>query len=66
MSETYFILSEINLHILKGNYHIFSRIQSEARGSKIGMMKVYSYKFTVILESNYHIFSRKTVRGQRQ
>ena len=46
-------MSKINLHILKSNYHILVEIQSEAKGSKIDMMMVNSYKSTVILELIY-------------
>ena len=33
------------------------KIQPEARGSKIGMIKINSYKSNVFLKSNYHIFT---------
>ena len=33
------------------------KIQPEARGSKIGMIEINSYKSNVFLKSNYHIFT---------
>ena len=42
------------------------KIQLEARDSKIGMIKINSYKSNVFLKSNYHIFTKNTTRGQGQ
>ena len=49
------------------NDHIFTRnIRSEAKGSKIGMMKINSYKSNVFLKRNDHIFTRNTAKVQGQ
>ena len=57
----------INLiSFLRATVIYLPEIQPEARGNKISMIKINSYKSNVFLENNYHIFTRNTARGMGQ